>query len=138
VAVFQEYDFSVVHAAHPTLPLGDEIMRIFREFFAKAAHGNMGTQLFHLALEAGFVSPDCRAEYPIDGGAGSPFYPWFAESLRSILPRAEALGLVRAADMEIDTLAARLEQEAVARKVSVPAPCYVGPLTPHARAPAGT
>jgi SAM-dependent methyltransferase len=126
VGIFQEYDFSVRHSAHPALPLFDEVMRIFREFFAKAAHGNMGMQLFHLAAEAGFAAPNCMAEHPIDGGAASPFYVWVAESLRSILPRAEALGLARAADFDMDTLASRLEQETVTHNASFPAPVMIG------------
>jgi SAM-dependent methyltransferase len=126
VGIFQEYDFSVSHAAFPALPLFDEVIRVFREVFAKVAHVNIGTQLFHLAIEAGFTTPDCRAEYPLDGGAGSPFYLWFAESLRSILPRAEALGLARAAEVDIDTLASRLEHETVTNKASFPAPVMVG------------
>ncbi len=126
VAIFQEYDFSVIQSAYPPVPLLDEVMRVFRDFFAKATRGNVGAQLFHLAVEAGFSAPDCRAEYPIDGGPQSPFYAWVVESLRSILPRAEALGLVRAADLEIDTLVSRLEQEVVSRKSSVPAPAMIG------------
>ena len=69
---------------------------------------------------------ECRAEYPIDGGANSPYYEWIAESLRSILSRAEALGLVREAELEMDTLAERLRKEAVANGSCLPAPAMVG------------
>ncbi len=51
----------------------------------------------------------------MDGGPDSPLYEWTSESLRSILPRAEALGLVPSGEIEIDTLADRLKQEAVSR-----------------------
>jgi hypothetical protein len=45
----------------------------------------------------------------MDGGVGSPFYEWFAESLRSILARAAALGLVGSDEVAgIDSLASRL------------------------------
>jgi ubiquinone/menaquinone biosynthesis C-methylase UbiE len=126
VGIFQEYDFSGRHAAYPALPLYDEIMRIFREVFAKVAHVSMGMQLFHLAVEAGFCAPDCSAEYPVLGGAHSPFYQWVVESLRSILPSAESLGVARASELDIDTLASRLEQETVARNASFPAPAMIG------------
>lgn len=63
---------------------------MFWEFWCKAGlPGTVGTQLFHLFHEAGFSAPDCRVEYPIDGGSDSPFYEWFTESLRSILPGAK-------------------------------------------------
>ena len=127
VAVFQEYDFSVVHHPFPGAPLCERSFEIFREFFAKAAHGNIGTRLFHLALAADFPSPECRVEYPMGGGADSPFYEWIAESLRSILPRAAALGLVRSDEVSaIDSLADRLRNEAISKRVCVPGPAMVG------------
>jgi len=127
VAVFQEYDFSVVHRPFPEAPLCERTFEIFREFFAKMGHGNIGTRLFHLFTEEGFPSPQCRVEYPMDGGAGSPFYEWVAESFRSIMPRAEALGLVRSDEVAgIDSLAARLKEEAIAQRSCVPGPAMVG------------
>src|SRR5262249_38067422 len=86
IAVFQEYDFSVLHSAYPVTPLRERLTELFRDFFRKATRDNMGTQLYHLAVAAGFREVECRAEYPIGGGADSPYYEWFAESIRSILP----------------------------------------------------
>jgi len=127
VAVFQEYDFSVVHRPFPDAPLCARIFDVFRELFAKIVHDNIGTRLFHLFIEAGFLSPQCRVEYPIDGGGDSPFYEWIAESFRSILPRAEALGLVRSDEVAgIDSLAGRLREEVVSHRGCVPGPTMVG------------
>jgi len=126
VAVFQEYDFNVVHRAYPESPLRERAFEIFRDFFHTATHGNMGTRLYHLFVEAGFSFPECYAEYPIDGGPDSPLYEWFAESLRSLLPRAEPLGLVRSEDLDIDTLAERLKAEAVTFKSGFPGPSMIG------------
>src|SRR5262249_45664555 len=95
VAVFQEYDFSVIHFPYPRCPLLERTMQIFREFFCQAIAGNVGTRLFHLFGEAGFTAPDCRVEYPIDGGSDSPFFEWIAESMRTILPRLQALGMTQ-------------------------------------------
>jgi len=127
VVVFQEYDFSVVHRPFPEAPLCERIFEIFRAFFAKAAHGNIGTRLFRLLIDAGFSSPECRVEYPMDGGADTPFYEWIAESFRSILPRAAALGLVRSDEVAgIDSLARRLEEETISHGGCVPGPAMVG------------
>ena len=127
VAVFQEFDFSVVHRPFPEAPLYERAFEIFRAFFAKATHGNIGTRLFPLLVEAGFERPECRVEYPMDGGAESPFYEWVAESLRSILPRAQALGLVGSDEVAgIDSLAERLRQESIARGCCVTGPAMVG------------
>jgi ubiquinone/menaquinone biosynthesis C-methylase UbiE len=126
VAAFQEYDFSTVHLAYPSCPLRDRIMTVYRDFMGATGRGNMGTQLLHLMLEAGFRAPDCRAEYPLDAGTDSPFYEWFAESLRSIAPHAVAAGSIKESEFNLDTLAQQLRQEAVSRNATIPGPVMVG------------
>jgi ubiquinone/menaquinone biosynthesis C-methylase UbiE len=126
VAVFQEFDFSVIQMAYPPCPLREQVLRLCKEFFCRATQGDAGTRLFHLFVEAGFTAPDCRVEYPIDGGLDSPFYEWIAESVRSFFPRAEALGMVQGLDIHLDTLAERLREEAVAVRACCPAPLMVG------------
>ena len=127
VVVFQEYDFSVMHAGFPPTPLRDRMFEVFRDFFAMARHGNMGTRLPVLFAVAGLTDIDARAEYPVGPGvAESPYYEWFAESLRSILARAVAAGVPGASDVEIDTLEERLRAEGVASGAVTPAPTMVG------------
>ena len=126
VAVFQEYDFTTVHLAYPPCPTGDRLMAVFRDFFGAMTHGNIGTQLLHLLLEVGFRAPDCRVEYPMDGGPDSPFYEWIAESFRTIAPRAAAVGVVKESEFDIDALEQQLRQEAVSRNAGLPGPTMVG------------
>ena len=126
VAVFQEFDFSTAHATYPPCPLWDRLMAVFRDFFGTMTLGNIGTQLLHLLLEAGFRAPDCRVEYPIDGGADSPFYEWIVQSFRSIAPRAVAVGIVKESEFNIDALEQQLRQEAASRNASIPGPTMVG------------
>lgn len=126
LAVFHEYDFSVMHRAWPPAPLRDRTIEVFDRFFERAGFSNMGSRLWTLLVEAGFGNPDCRAEYPIDGGTDSVYFEWFAESLRSILSRAIALGVVSEGEIDIDTLEERLRAEHAATKSCVPAPTMVG------------
>lgn len=127
VVVFQEYDFSVMHAGFPSTPLRDRTFAVFRDFFAMARHGNMGTRLPVLFAAAGLTDIDARAEYPVGPGvAESPYYEWYAESLRSILARAVAARVPGASDVEIDTLEERLRAEGVASGAVMPAPTMVG------------
>jgi hypothetical protein len=126
LAVFQEYDFSVVHRGWPATPLRDRVMEMFDGFFALAAWSNIGSRLWNLLMEAGFERPDCRAEYPIEGGADSFYYEWFVESLRSILPRAVSLGIVREGEFDLDTLEQRLREEAASANSCLPAPAMIG------------
>jgi len=126
VAVFQEYDFSTVHSTYPPCRVWDRLMAVFRDFFGTMTHGNIGTRLLHLLLEAGFRAPDCRVEYPMDGGADSPFYEWIVESFRSIAPRAVAVGFVKESEFNIDALEQQLRQEAASCNASIPGPTMVG------------
>jgi len=129
LAVFHEYDFSVVHRGWPPVPLGDRLMEVFDRFFARALCSNIGSRLWTLLMEAGFERPDCRAEYPISGGPDSDYYEWISESFRSIHPRAVALGVIADGEFDLDTLEQRLREEATARNSCVPAPAMIGAFT---------
>jgi|SRR5581483_2147083 len=126
LAVFHEFDFSVIHRGWPPTPLRDRMMELFDQFFARVCGSNMGTRLWNLMVEAGFDNPDCRAEYPMDGGSDSLYFEWFAESLRSLLPRAIALGITTAEEIDIDTFEERLRAENVAAASCLPAPAMIG------------
>jgi ubiquinone/menaquinone biosynthesis C-methylase UbiE len=126
LAVFHEYDFSVIHRAWPAAPLRDRIIEVFTRFFELACHSNMGSRLWTLLAEAGFENPDCRAEYPIEGGPDSPYFEWITESVRSILPRAIALGVISESEIDIASLEERLRAENGATKSGAPAPAMIG------------
>ena len=126
LAVFHEYDFSVIHRAWPSTPLRDRVMEVFDQFFAHATRSNMGSRLWTLLMEAGFDRPDCRVEYPMSGGTDSFYYEWITESLRSILSRAVSLGIVRDGEIDIDTLEQRLREEAASGNSCIPAPAMIG------------
>jgi ubiquinone/menaquinone biosynthesis C-methylase UbiE len=125
VAAFQEFDFSLFLPSFPPLPLRDRACAVFSEFFLRAIHGNIGGRLFHLFSEAGFEAPDCRAEAPMGGGQDRPHYEWLAESLRSILPRAQAMGIGLEFVDTIDSLEERLRSESLAARASAAGPMMV-------------
>jgi hypothetical protein len=101
-------------------------MEIFDQFFERACCSNMGSRLWTLLAEAGFENPDCRAEYPIIGGADNLYFEWLVESLRSLLPRAIASGIVSESEIDIDTLEERLRAENATTKSGMPAPTMIG------------
>jgi len=53
-------------------------------------------------------------------------YEWIAETVRSLLPRLEALGMTTAAEVDIDTLAQRLRQEAIEKRGVMMGPLMIG------------
>jgi ubiquinone/menaquinone biosynthesis C-methylase UbiE len=126
LVAFHEYDFSVVHRGWPPTPLRDRVMEAFDRFFARATCANIGSRLWTLLMEAGFERPDCRAEYPISGGADSVYYEWIAESFRSIQPRALAHGIITEGEFDLDTLERRLREEVTAGNSCFAAPAMVG------------
>jgi SAM-dependent methyltransferase len=128
VAVFQEYDFSGLHTTYPPCPLRERVVKSFGDAMCADGMAGIGTRLFHLFWEAGFAPPDCRAEYPVDGGPDSPFYEWIAESFRSIRPHLIAKGLLVECleKIDLDTLADQLREEAVSRKAGAACPIMVG------------
>ncbi len=135
VAAFQEGDFTYVHRGYPEMPLMSKSGNLIVEFMRRAVpRPNIGAQLFQLMCEAGFQPPVCRAEIVMDGGPHSPMYEWFAETVRSLLPRMEAMGIVAAAEVDVDTLADRLRAEALATGGAAFSPLHVGAFArkPHA------
>jgi hypothetical protein len=112
IVAFQEYDFQQFVASCPPLPVRDSVFALFSAFFAKTVQASMGSRLFTLFMEAGFEHPDCRGEFPVDGGVESPHHELIAETLRSILPHAKAMNIPGAADIDLDTLESRLREEA--------------------------
>jgi ubiquinone/menaquinone biosynthesis C-methylase UbiE len=114
---FQEHDISFYPKGYPELPLIFSTMELMIECWRRAVpRPNIGAQLFWLMQEAGLPPPECRAECIMEGGPYSPVYEWIAETMRSLLPRMEALGMTTAAALDCDTLAQRLRQEAVEKR----------------------
>jgi predicted O-methyltransferase YrrM len=115
VIAFQELDLSsYARHGYPEMPLMFRMQELIGEFFRLAVtRPNMGMQLPYLMQEAGLPPPKCQAESCIDGGPHSPFYEWLAETMRSLLPRMETLGITSTAELDIDTLEDRLRKEAL-------------------------
>ena len=131
---FQEYDLSFYPKGYPELPLMFWVEDIIVEFFRRATpRPNIGTQLFWLMQEAGLPPPECRLECVMDGGPYSPIYEWLAETVSSLLPRMEALGITNAAAVDSDTLPQRLRDEAVEKRGVVICPAMIGAFArkPH-------
>jgi ubiquinone/menaquinone biosynthesis C-methylase UbiE len=114
VIAFQEFDLATVVRGFPAMPLMFRTQDLIHEFFTRALpHANMGAQLPLLMQQAGLPPPEVRSECCVDGGPHSPFYEWITETLHSVLPRIESLGIMTAAELDIDTLEARLRAEAL-------------------------
>jgi ubiquinone/menaquinone biosynthesis C-methylase UbiE len=119
--VFHEIDFGSPVPMWPAPPpLWQKTYALAEKVFRCAGlPADFGLRLTSTFLDAGLPWPTVLAEVAVGGGPGSYFYNWAADTIRSLLPRIEEFNLATAEEIDIDTLASRLEAEAVAARVQL-------------------
>src|SRR5262245_57755756 len=86
----------------------------------------MGTQLLKTYVAAGLPEPQIMIEAPAGGGPNWPGYEYLVETFRSLLPALPQLTGADAADMDLDTLAARVRDDVVSRQGIMMLPMMYG------------
>ena len=86
----------------------------------------MGSKLYGTYLEAELPAPQLRLEAPIGGGTDWPGYDYVADTVRSLLPMLERMGVATPEEVEVDTLADRLRAEAVGQARVQMLPIVIG------------
>ena len=125
--IFHELDFGQVVPPWPEAPLWTRTYTIMSEAFRRGGNPpDFGRRLARTFLDAGLPWPTVQAEIPVGGEPGSFVYGWVADTVRSLIPRIEQFGLATAAELQIDTLAARMEQESVALGAQLIGPTQFG------------
>ncbi|HEX3271337.1 MAG TPA: class I SAM-dependent methyltransferase [Ktedonobacterales bacterium] len=125
IVAFQEMD--AVHSllSLPLSPLIDKVRQWSvpdpEHLPPGAPNPQMGLVLYRTFLDAGLLTPQVRLDAPIGGGANWPGYEYLADTMRSLLPFLERMGVAPAADSgngwgDINTLAERLRDEAVGQQ----------------------
>lgn len=126
IVAFQEFDISQVSQV-PTSELFMQARRwIIEAFTAGGAELDMGTRLYTTFLRAGLPPPNMIAATHIACGPTAPGYEYMVGVLRSLLPLIEQSGIADLAEIGIDTLAARLRDDAVANERVTFLPRVVG------------
>jgi SAM-dependent methyltransferase len=115
IVVFHDLDLSHPRPSHPRCGLWDQAYEFIREAFERGgAPLDFGRKLGSTFVKAGLPFPTIAAEDPVGGARGSYLYAWLATTAASLIPRAASLGLSLPPDLApVETLAARLEEEAV-------------------------
>ena len=109
---FIEMDLSSAQVT-PPLPLFNEALGWIRDAYVReGVEIDMGSRLFG-CYEALGLAPALEAFQRIEGGEHAHVYDYLAETVRSLLPRMIALGVVKEGDVGIDTLSARAKRAAV-------------------------
>lgn len=97
----------------PPLPEFDAAMGWIAEAYRRdGVEPNMGSRLFETFRAVG-LEPRMEAMSNVEGGPHADAYDYLAETVRSLLPRIEALGVASAAQVGVDTLAQRLRARCV-------------------------
>ena len=129
VVAFQEMDMGAV-TWEGDLPLfattGDRIVQTFAR--AGIDH-RTGLKLARIYRGAGLPAPQTLQGARVESGPDSPLYAWMAQTARTLLPLMERTGVATAAEVGVDTLAARLREEIVAADATVVPPPLIGAWT---------
>ena len=130
IIVFHEMDLANRIRSYPDATLFERMVDLIAETDRRGGVSvDLGSHLTHLFLDAGLPWPTIKAEVPIGGAPGSFVYRWAAETLRSLLPRIEQFGLASADELDLDTLVARMEAEAVTLRTQLIGPLQFGAWT---------
>lgn len=130
IILFHEMDFANRIRSYPDGTLFERMYALITETAGRGGVCvDVGLQLTRLFLDAGLPWPAIKAEVPVGGEPGSFIYQWFTETLRSLLPHVEKFGLASANELELDTLIARMETEAVTLHTQVVGPLQFGAWT---------
>jgi SAM-dependent methyltransferase len=114
IVAFQENDFTYPPTTFPPAHLHQQVMRwTTPPPGSPGPDQQMGSKLYRTYLDAGLPEPQLRLDAPVGGGEDWPGYAYVADTVRSLLPMMEQMGVVSAEDVDIETLADRLRAEAL-------------------------
>jgi SAM-dependent methyltransferase len=121
LVVVQEPDFRVGIATAPAVALWQQVQHWIAETFRRGGvHYDIGGRLYHVFRLAGLPGPVLLEHVSAGGGATMrPFCENSAEIVRSLLPRIEQFGIAAATDVQVETLADRLEHETCAAECQI-------------------
>lgn len=135
IVAFQDTELALYREiTHPDTPLMNQLVEWGLAVFERSgAHLNMGMELYRVFVDAGLPEPTLHFEAPMGGPEGWPGFEYLANSFRSLVPLMEAYGIAAAEDIDIDTLADRIQVEVAAAKRPLLLPPHI---TAYASLPA--
>jgi ubiquinone/menaquinone biosynthesis C-methylase UbiE len=131
IVAFQEFDASGCKS-HPASPMYERCLGwIIRTLQLSGADSHVGLRLYQIFRSSGLSAPMLRLDGAISGGPSAPTYEVLSEVVRSLLPAMEKFGIATPAEVDIDTLAARIRDEVLAKDGIVVAPLLIGAWARH-------
>jgi ubiquinone/menaquinone biosynthesis C-methylase UbiE len=124
IVAFQDFDLtSRSRVAQPPMPLWGRYFEWVTAVAQQASvNERMGYRLFDTYLKAGLSAPKMEVNSPAGGGSEWEGYKLAAETVRSMLPLMVKFGIATAEEVEVETLAERLQEESVKHRGVVKLP----------------
>ncbi len=131
IVAFQDTELSLYRTVtHPATPLINQLIEWGLAVFERSgAHLGMGMDLYKTFVEAGLPEPSLHFETPMGGPEDWPGFEYLANSFRSLVPLMEAYGIATAEDIDIDTLAERIQAEVATSKRPLLLPPHITAYT---------
>jgi len=134
LVTFQELDATAIAAE----PMCDEFwaagQRINQAFTRAGIELRAGLKLPAIYQEAGLPAPQTLQMARVEHGPEAQGYAWIEQLTRTLLPLMQKTGVATPEEVMVDTLAARIREEAVAKKAVLVLPPLIGAW---ARTPTG-
>jgi SAM-dependent methyltransferase len=129
VIAFQECDLGT-SATKPEVPLFTRMVDYVRETYRRAnLEAEMGSRLHAAFRNAGLPAPRMIAATRVESGPHSLAYAAVAKVVESAAPMMERLGVATVAELQLDTLEARLRDDITRADAVVFMPRFVGAWT---------
>jgi len=129
IVAFMELDADIAKSA-PRCALFEATLDRVRNTFTRAGSDPcFGLRLSQVFREAGLPTPQLRLEARVESGPESGVFDQIARITATLLPLMENLGIATAYGIGMETLAARMREEARASGATYVSPALVGAWT---------
>jgi len=129
IMTFQDFDMTAPKT-EPPCPLFETALGRLRETFARAgADHQMGLKLGRVFEDAGLPTPQMLLGARVERGPDAMVYDQLTQITRTLLPVMVQTGVASAEDVGIETMAARLREEALTHRATMVAPSLVAAWT---------
>jgi 2-polyprenyl-3-methyl-5-hydroxy-6-metoxy-1,4-benzoquinol methylase len=129
LVVFHELDITGAKSEPACELFETTVQRVKQTFTRVGADIQAGLKLGRIIHEAGLPTPQMILGSRVECGPDSLIYDQLAQITRTLLPLMERTGVATAAEVGIDTLAARIREETVARNATLVSPAFIGAWT---------
>ena len=129
VVAFQEFDMDGATSEPSCQVFETAVQRIKQTFTCVGASTRTGLKLGQIFQEAGLPAPQMILGARVEHGPDSLIYEQVTQITRTLLPLMQHTGVATAEEVDLQTLADRMREEAVALNATLVSPALIGAWT---------